>query len=97
MAADRNQRNEERVTSSLPVKLGDAVGVTRDISASGAFFEVDESCAEDDEVNFSIELESPGGKMILHCKGTVVRKEQSGHKTGLAVKITESIMEAVSH
>ena len=48
------------------------------------------------EISFEVEVETSGEKMILKCQGRVVLTEAHGRKTSVAVKITQSIMEAVS-
>lgn len=95
MANRRDQRGEERVPAALTVKVDHATGVTRDISVSGICFETDADYTAGNEISFMVELESPIGKMILKCQGRIVRTEARGDKTGVAVKITESVMEAV--
>ena len=89
---DQGQRREERVSAALPVDLGTATGITRDVSASGVFFETDATYALANEINFTVQLETPGGKMMLRCKGEIVRIEPRGKRVGVAVKIVESTM-----
>jgi hypothetical protein len=91
----RNKRSEERVNVVLPVILDDKIGVTRDVSAAGISFEVDAKYALGSEISFVIELEILNEKMLLKCKGHIIRTETHGQKTGVAVKIAESIIEAV--
>lgn len=90
-----NQRGEERVSASLPVELGAATGVTRDFSASGIFFETDATFALGNEIRFSVELDAPGGKLMLRCQGSIVRLEPRENRVGVAVKITASRLEAL--
>ncbi len=59
------------------------------------FFETDVNYAAGSEISFSIELEGPGGKMMLRCQGQIVRVEQRDGKIGVAAKIIESRLEAV--
>lgn len=92
----RKNRNEERVPSTLPVSLEHGTGVTRDISASGVFFETDRAYSPGSEISFSIELDSPGGKMMLKCQGRIVRVEGRGGKVGVAARIIESRLEPVT-
>jgi hypothetical protein len=95
VAAELEKRSKERVSTALPVILGQAAGVTRDVSASGIFFETSAALDAGGSIDFSIELESPGGKMLLICSGEIVRKESRGDRLGVAVKITDSRMELV--
>ena len=93
---DQGQRREERVSAALPVDLGTATGITSDVSASGVFFETDATYALASEISFAVQLETPGGKMMLRCKGEIVRIEPRGKRVGVAVKIVESTMVPVN-
>jgi hypothetical protein len=42
-----------------------------------------------------VELDAPGRKMMLKCRGEIVRVEPHGERVGVAVKIEESVLEAV--
>lgn len=89
----RESRRDERVPTELPVDLGATTGVTRNVSASGMFFETDTAYAVGSEISFSVNLETPGGKMVLRCRGEIVRVKPTNGKVGVAVKIVESAME----
>ena len=90
---DQGQSREELVSAALPVDLGTATGITSDVSASGVFFETDATYALASEISFAVQLETPGGTMMLRCKGEIVRIEPRGSRVGVAVKITESTLE----
>lgn len=92
---EENKRGEERFGTSLPVDLGASTGVTHDISATGVFFETDGTYAPGNRINFSVELETPGGKLMLRCWGNIVRIEPHDKSLGVAVKIVESKLEAI--
>lgn len=89
----RKNRNEERVPSTLPVSLEHGTGITRDISPAGVFFETDRAYSPGSEISFSIELDSPGGKMTLKCQGRIVRVEDRGGRVGVAAQIIASKLE----
>lgn len=91
--AHHDKRMEERVSTELPVDLGTAKGATRDVSASGIFFETDAAYAVGNEIDLTVEFDTPGGKMMLKAHGNIVRIEHRDAKVGVAVKITESTME----
>ena len=78
---------------AFPVRMGMASGSTRDVSASGMFLELDANCAEGTDVSFVIDINTYGKKMVLKCKGCVIRRENQDGKLGLAVNVTESVME----
>jgi hypothetical protein len=96
VAPDNEQRREERVPASLPVGLDGGNGVTRDVSASGIFFETDVSYAAGSHILFTVDIGTPGGNMVLSCQGQIVRVERLGAKVGVAVRITESSIRAAA-
>ena len=68
--------------------------MTRDVSASGVFFETGEDMAAGGGIEFTVEFDSPTGKMVMRCSGRIVRVERSGAgKIGVAAKILESRLE----
>jgi hypothetical protein len=88
------KRRDARVKASLPVSVdGRAAGVTKDVSASGVFFETEEDMADGSAIEFTVEFESPTGKLVMRCSGQIVRVERSGGKLGVAAKILESKLE----
>lgn len=87
------KRRHQRIHIALPVFLKDAMGVTRDVSASGMFFWMADACAPGALIGFEVELRRPAGKMRLKCLGDVIRTESGSARVGVAVKITESAME----
>ena len=86
---------EERVRTARQVHLDHGTGITRDVSASGVFFETDVNHAAGSEINFSIEFDGPTGKMMLRCQGQIVRVEHRDGKVEVAAKIIESRLESV--
>ena len=86
----KEHRREERVSASRPVDLGRSQGVTRDVSASGAFFETDASYSVGSEVRFAIDLETPWGPARFDCRGEIVRLERHDGTVGVAVRFTDS-------
>ena len=93
---EKEHRIEPRVPSSLPMQLDSGVSaVLRDISASGLFYEITSAQHVGDVVNVEIDLDTPGGLMKLKAQGQVVRIEAHGDRTGVAVKLLTSRLEAV--
>lgn len=91
---DREHRTEPREMVSLPLDLGGGrTGTTRDISASGVYFETDVDQTPGSLVDFSIDFDTPGGPMRLKCHGTIVRTERHADRQGAAVKIIEARFE----
>ncbi len=88
---DISHRDSPREAAALQVRLGSrALGVTRDISTTGVFFETDAEQVPGSLVEFTIAFETPGGPMRLKCHGQIVRVERRGTRQGVAVKILES-------
>ncbi len=94
MPTQNNQRLEARVRTKLPVTLGAASGLTRDISASGICFEVDTSYVLGGDISFVITLNKGTETLLLKCKGSIVRTEEHGLKKSVAVKLIESELSA---
>jgi hypothetical protein len=91
-----NVEKRIRLDERLPVLLNASVNntdcLTRDISASGVYLESSDTFDLGNRIDFSIELKSPGGALVLNCKGEVVRIEKLNGKIGVAIKIVESVM-----
>ena len=92
----QEKRSEERVFTELPVDLGSAAGLTRNVSAGGVFFETEASYRLASKIEFAVELDTPGGKMLLKCEGEIVRIEPRGARVGVAVHIIESSLAPVT-
>ena len=80
----------ERVRALLPVLIGKAhQGLTRDVSASGAFFETDASYRVGSVVRFAINLDTPWGPAQFDYRGKIVRLERHDGTVGVAVRFTD--------
>lgn len=98
-AANINKRSEERLSVELKVDLGYATGLTRDISVSGVFFQINEEnafCKLGNEINLLINLDASIGKLAMKCSGKIIRIEPQGELIGVATKITASKLELVN-
>lgn len=84
------KRMGERLGAALRVKLGKLLGVTRDVSASGVFFETDAAYAVGGKVHFEINLDTPWGKAVCDCNGRIVRVERRDGAIGIAVQFGEA-------
>ena len=91
----QSHRSEERVSMKVPVTLpGGLTGMTRDISASGIYFETDSEPVGDSPLAFSVEFKNEvGAGMTLRCRGQVLRVEHQGSRVGVAARILESKLE----
>jgi hypothetical protein len=83
------RRHLQRNPLVLPVELESGTGQTRDISASGVFFETDQSFAIGSPISFSLVLAHMHGEapLRLQCEGKIVRIERRSGKVGVAVAI----------
>jgi len=93
---NQDKRKEERVSAALPVNVGSAAGIVRDVSASGIFFEIDADYTLGSSISFAVKLDTPSGYMNLKCLGDIVRIEPRDSKVGIGVRIRESTMEAAA-
>jgi len=92
----KEHRIEPRERISLPLKLGNgSQGITRDISASGLFFETDREQQVGSLVDFEIEFDRLGGLMKFKAQGKIVRIEPRADKTGAALKFLVSRLESM--
>jgi hypothetical protein len=74
-----------------PVFLENATGFTHDVSASGVFFWINGgSYTVGDQISFSLEMSRPDGRVMIKCRGVVVRIEKNEARLGVAVKFTET-------
>ena len=81
---------------SVPVHLpGGGHGQTRDISASGIYFETDLEPIRESPLDFTVEFQNGGvGGLSLRCRGQVLRVDRLGSRIGVAARILESKLEA---
>jgi hypothetical protein len=96
MDINKNQRREERVDVALAIRLNGVSGKTRDVSAGGICFDVEADYSVGSEINFVIEMEGFNAGVFVKCKGTIVRTQTLGRKRGVAVSLTETIMETAN-
>ncbi|MEE8201838.1 MAG: PilZ domain-containing protein [Candidatus Acidoferrales bacterium] len=86
MLAGENRRKAQRFPLPLPleIKFQESSGevqqpaTIRDISATGIYFLFDRDLPPDSKVEFYVRLElegAPGGSVLLHCVGSIVRIE----------------------
>ena len=89
------KRREHRMYATRPVRLDRGTGITRNISMSGVFFETEVDYAPEGVINFAIELDGPAEqKLMLQCRGMIVRVERRDGKMGVAAKIVRSKIES---
>jgi PilZ domain-containing protein len=85
------RRQQPRFRIALAVTFRDSAGLTRDVSASGVFFEFFNRLADypspGSVVQFSLLLEhaDANGPVEVECEGEVVRVEPAADHPGVAV------------
>lgn len=86
---NRELRTEPRESVNLSLSLGDGrTGVTRDISASGIYFQMEGLQRVGALIEFEIDMQ--GEPVKLCAQGEIVRIDPAGGKTGIAVRLRES-------
>jgi hypothetical protein len=85
----RRKRRPQRVCAVRPVSLDGVLGTTRDVSASGVFFETEAAYHKGSRIHFEINLDTPWGKAICDCDGKIVRVERRDGSVGIAVQFAE--------
>lgn len=68
---------------------GNARGVTRDLSASGAYFWTGSKYSVGEPIHFAIEHNTANGREISNCRGHVLRIEPRDYMVGVAASIRE--------
>jgi len=95
VAEPQEKRRHKRIAIALPVILENATGVTRDVSASGAYFWVRGAYSIGESLTFGMGRRTEVGRSILKCQGIVVRTEPRGDDVGVAVRVTGPAIELV--
>lgn len=90
MPAGENQRAADRFISELPVEINGSQGVTRNISATGVYFETSVEPAPGSKVSFTVEVVVNGEALKMICSGEVVRVDHKEGTMGIAVKLANS-------
>ena len=95
MAKPPQNRRDKRVDTANLVFLDKGRGVTRDMSATGAYFWTGGNYSVGDPITFAVEIKTPGGTMLWKCRGDVIRVDPRDYMVGVAASIKESKMEPV--
>lgn len=83
-------RAADRFASELPLHINGVDGLTKNVSATGVYFETTVQAEPGSRVNFVVEVLINGQNVNMVCAGQVVRVEQKNDKVGIAVKLTSS-------
>ena len=88
-SALQEKRRDKRVGLGWPVFLDNAVGITRDVSASGVFFWAMGTYPVGHSISFWMGRTPTSEKFMLKCRGVVSRTEPRGNYVGVAVRISD--------
>lgn len=86
----KHGRGADRFNTTLPVEIAGIQGVTRNISATGIYFEADMAQELGACVRFTVEMSLRGEKLKLACEGQVVRVDHKDRGLGIAAKLVSS-------
>ena len=90
----RNSRKFDRVNANLPIKVGEGPGgTTRNLSPTGLYFVIDSGVESGQRITFSVDFDTPTGRLQLNGTAEVVRVEDAHGKTGVGARIVESRLE----
>ena len=81
-----------RINCVLPIEIDGTDGRVKDLSATGAYLELDDSFEPNTEVKFSIDMNTPGGVIQFDLTGEVVRVVKKDGVIGVGVKITSQVI-----
>lgn len=86
----KKDRGADRFDTELPVEISGAKGLTRNISATGVYFETQVSQEPGSHVSFTVEVTVRGEVLKLVCEGEVVRVDRKDGTVGIAAKLDKS-------
>ena len=90
-------RIEPRERLAVPLQIGGRQqGMTRDISATGLYFEIDQAQQLGALLDLQIDLEAADTPLRLVAQGRIVRIEHKGGRTGVAVRLLDARLEAAT-
>ena len=90
----RNSRKFDRVSADLPIRVDNgASGITRNLSPTGLFFVLDAGFEVNQRITFTLDFDTPTGRLQLNGTAEVVRVEDAHGKTGVGARIVESRLE----
>lgn len=93
----RSRRAADRVASELQVEINGAIGLTRNLSATGVYLETTVDQVPGSRVHFVVEVVVKGELLKMVCAGEVTRVEHKPGTVGVAVKLTSSFFTDTDH
>ena len=86
----KSDRRTDRFDVELPVEMDGVPGLTRNICATGIYFETETAQTPGSRVRFTVEVTVGGEKSKMVCEGEVIRVESKNGVVGVAVSLSSS-------
>jgi signal transduction histidine kinase len=91
----KERRELERHAIRVPVQLDRGLGITRDLSTTGAYFYAPHEWVVGSTITFGVALsELARNGLSACCRGVVVRTERTKEGIGIAVRIEAVVFES---
>jgi hypothetical protein len=91
------RRAADRVASKLPVEISGAVGLTKNVSATGVYLETTVDQVPGSRIRFVVDVVVNGENLKMVCAGEVTRVEHRLGTVGVAVKLSSSFFTDTDH
>ena len=88
--AAEHERGADRFVIKLPIEISGIHGFTRNVSATGIYFETSVTKEPGSHVYLTVKWSVRGEQLTLGCEGEVVRIERNNGKLGIAAKLSAS-------
>jgi len=85
--AKKHQPRAERIESNIPLQINGMSSIAKDISATGIFFELDETHEIGSKIQFQLDISTPGGPLVVLCEAQVTRVVKKDGQFGIGAKI----------
>ena len=90
----KHQPRAERIESNIPRQINGLVTSAKDISATGIFFELNETHEIGSKIQFQLDITTPGGPMVVLCEAQVTRVVKKDGQFGIGAKILNQEIKA---
>jgi len=85
--AEKHQPRAERIESNIPLQINGMSSIAKDISATGIFFELDQTHEIGSKIQFQLDISTPGGPLVVLCEAQVTRVVKKDGQFGIGAKI----------
>jgi hypothetical protein len=92
-----SRRASDRFASELLVEIGGAMGLTKNVSATGIYLETTVDQVPGSKVHFEVEVVVKGERLKMVCAGEVMRVEHKLGMIGIGIKLTSSFFTDTDH